>query len=105
MCAQLNKHDRVSLLLHSAVKRELVAAPEKVIDIAIRNIYRWDDSYKKRPPIMQKWLKILKQGVPAIIDVLDGTDQEPILLRSSTPFTGIISQEERKKIIRELSES
>ena len=93
-----NKHDTISLLMHAAVKRELLANPECVIGIAKSNLQRWRSDYDEVPRWMNDWNEILDQGVSVIVKVLDGLDETSILLRSDTPFTGIITQEERNDI-------
>ncbi|MFK5914975.1 MAG: hypothetical protein QM484_11420 [Woeseiaceae bacterium] len=54
---------------------------------------------------MTDWNKIIEKGTTAVVDVLDGMDDGSILLRSSSPFTGVISQSERMEIIKKYWES
>lgn len=96
---KLNKHDQISLALHVAVKRELLSDPNRVLLIAKNNLDRWRDNYNEIPQWMNDWNEILKQGASAVIKVLDGEDEVSTLLRSSSPFSGVISQEERTIIL------
>jgi len=54
---------------------------------------------------MSEWEQILNNGISSIIDILDGKDEKSILLRSSSPFAGVISNKERMKVIREKRKS
>lgn len=49
---------------------------------------------------MKEWAVLLEKGVSAITSVLEGEDEKSIMLRSSSPFTGIVSQKERMDIIK-----
>ena len=98
--SKLTKHDEISLALHAAIKRELLANPQQVIQIAKSNLARWKDSYGgDEPSWMIEWTAILERGeVDEILAVLTGVDEKSVLLRSSTPFTGVISAQERDAI-------
>ena len=98
---KLNKHDKVSLALHAAVKRELMSDPERVIKIAKSNLERWRIGYDEVPKWILDWSKVLDSGLSSVIKVLEGRDHVSTLLRSSSLFTGVISQQERAKIIKE----
>ncbi len=96
----LTKHEQISLNLHLLVKRELLSEPDKIISIGKSNIKRWKEKYEREPVWMKEWGVLLAKGVSAIVSVLDGVDEKSILLRSSSPFTGIVSQKERMEIIK-----
>ncbi|MCW8827610.1 MAG: hypothetical protein OQK94_00990 [Gammaproteobacteria bacterium] len=97
---KLTKHDEISLALHAAIKRELLANPQQVIQIAKSNLVRWKDSYgDDESTWMIEWAAILGRGeVDEILAMLTGDDEKSVFLRSSTPFTGVISSQERDTI-------
>ncbi len=77
---------------------KLLADPPSVISIARNNLSRWEKSYGYTPQWMADWRVILDGGVVEILRVIDGTDERSILLRSSSPFTGVLSEDERSAI-------
>lgn len=97
-----NSKDELSLALHAAVKRELISDPERVLDAARKNLRRWSECYDEVPVWMSDWTEIIERGVEAVVRVLDGRDEASTLLRSSSPFTGVISQTERLNIINDM---
>lgn len=105
MTNKMKKHDRLSLALHAAIKRELLSDPERVLTVAKNNLERWRCNYIDVSKWMSDWTEILHHGVSAVVKVLDGEDEVSTHLRSSSPFTGIISQKERAVIIKEHNES
>ena len=105
MTTKLNKHDKLSFAFHAAVKRELISDPERVLTIAKNNLKRWRENYNDIPKWMADWNKIIEKGASDVVNVLDGKDEESTLLRSSSPFTGVISQTERMEIIIKYGES
>lgn len=98
---ELTRHERISLALHQAVKEKLLADPEHVILKAKSNLARWKDSYDDQPRWMIEWEVILEKELDKIVVVLDGLDEHSVLLRSSSPFTGIISNEQRIHILNQ----
>jgi len=95
----------ISFALHQAVKQRLLDDPAWVIDKARANLARWEQGYGYRPGWMADWLAVLDAGVEAVCAILDGLDERSLLLKSSSPFTGIISPAERMRIIREQKRS
>ena len=105
MTTKLNRHDKLSFAFHAAVKRELLSDPERVLTIAKNNLQRWRKNYNDEPKWMDDWNKIIEKGTSSVVNVLDGKDEASTLLRSSSPFTGVISQSERMHIIQKYVES
>ena len=100
----LTKHERISLNLHLLIKEKLLSEPDKVIAIGKNNLKKWKERYNEEPVWMTEWNDILEHGVSSVLPVLEGIDEKSILLRSSSPFTGIISQKERIGIIKKCKE-
>ena len=85
-----------SLELHRLIAAKLEADPA-LIERARSNISRW--KYQRRvTPAYLEWEGILASGIERILHILTCEDQESARLRSSTPFTGILSETERKEI-------
>ena len=96
----LTKKEKISFYLHFLVKKKLLSKPDKVIGIAKNNLKKWGERYSEEPVWMTEWNDILDRGISSILPVLDGVDEKASLLRSSSPFTGIISQKERMEVIK-----
>ncbi len=85
---------------HAIVAERLRKDPDRVIAKARENIERWGwlrdfPDPKKRPGFMVEWLSLLDGPLEALQAVLTGTDERSVLLRSSSPFAGIVSYRER----------
>lgn len=85
---------------HAIVAERLQKDPDRVIAKARENIDRWGwlrdfPDPKKRPGFMAEWLSLLDGPPEALQTVLTGTDERSVMLRSSSPFAGIVSYRER----------
>jgi hypothetical protein len=85
-----------SLEMHRLIATKLEADPP-LIERARSNISRWKNQRGERPAYLE-WEEILSSGMDRILHVLTSEDQASARLRSSTPFTGILSDAERKMI-------
>jgi len=85
-----------SLEMHRLIAKKLEANPS-LVERARSNISRWK-SLRGETPAYSKWEDILSSGNDRILRALTAEDQESARLRSSTPFTGILSATERKEI-------
>jgi len=101
----LTHHDRLSFALHQVVKKRILSNPEEVIQKGKDNLEKWSAQYGYCPEWLIEWQNILNNGVHAICRVLESTDEYATLLRSSSPFAGIVSNQERLRIIREQKQS
>lgn len=101
----LSKHDQISLELHHLVKIKLMESPGAVIAHAQNNLKRWRKQNGEGFYWMSEWDNILAQGAEAVGSILTGLDQRSILLRSSSPFPGIITQGERMAILDKFKEN
>lgn len=68
----------------------------RVMHIARDNLTRWIK--RNGPtPALEEWGRLLDSGkVEAILTALLRVDEEGMRLRSSSPFAGVLSDEERK---------
>lgn len=92
------RSDKRSLALHRAVVKRLGEKPE-LWAIALQNIERWTDKNGGIPMSFKIWKDILETTPREdIIKLLLSRSQRAKQLRSSSPFTGIISKEQRNRI-------
>ena len=98
-------HSKLSFYLHHAVKNKLLTNPNSVITVARRNLKNWKERYGYGPKWMSDWERIIANGIASIIEVLDGKDEKSVLLRSSSPFAGVLSNKERMRVISETRKS
>jgi excisionase family DNA binding protein len=90
-----------SLWLHAALIPYLVNEPSAVIEKARANLARGRaagaiDAHSE--PYAREWEAILDAGIGRIIATLLDPSQHAATLRSSTPFTGILTQDEVRAI-------
>lgn len=91
------RSDRRSLALHVAVLRRLRENPE-LWEIPLRNLDRWKGQDGEEP-MYQVWRHILTTRThDEISKLLVSRSDHAIHLRSSSPFVGIIDQDERNRI-------
>jgi hypothetical protein len=89
--------DRFAWLIHRAVLDELLAAPEAVRDRAGARLaeQRERDSSGHEAALWAAWSTLLDGPIDELASVLIGSDESAKLLRSTTPFVGIIGDERR----------
>lgn len=89
-----------SLLLHRTIAKKLEENPEKILEKAWQNIRRWGWDKEEYPaPYMKAWMNLLEEPLPRLVRVLTGAGERSVLLRSSSPFKGILTQEEQAQIL------
>jgi hypothetical protein len=89
--------DRRSLALHEAVAAKLEAQPQ-LIDIARRNLERW--LTVNPAAALVEWRRILDSApLPDVLALLRSSSEEAVRLRQSSPFAGLLTPEERGRIM------
>jgi len=92
--------DLRSLNLHKAISKKL-RVNNQLWDIPLKNLEKWKDKYSNLPYALAEWKKIMIEcSKEEIFKILEGSSQRAKRLRSSSPFTGILSENERDKIFR-----
>lgn len=86
-----------SLALHCLIVRKIERNP-RLLQIARRNLARWLDRDGRAPRALLEWRSILKQPWPAIAAILTDTGEEAARLRQSTPFAGVLTAAERRRV-------
>jgi hypothetical protein len=95
--------DEFALAYHRVVADRLRAEPEAVLEHARRNLHRWTEGGTFGPgelASMEEWRRILDEGdVERLIELIADASDEGQRLRSSSPFVGALSPEERLEIL------
>ena len=94
--------DQRSLAMGRAIAGKVRAQPA-LFQIAKDILKRWIQQRQPDVPIvLQEWQEILTQwSVEKILDLLTSDDENARRLRQSSPFAGVLSQEERRSIFDE----
>lgn len=89
--------DRRSLALHETVAAKLEANPE-LLEVARTNLSRW----LQGEPVgaLREWANLLRRPPGEIVVLLRSTDEDATRLRQSSPFAGVLTPEERLRILR-----
>ncbi|HMS08419.1 MAG TPA: hypothetical protein PKE66_02955 [Pyrinomonadaceae bacterium] len=104
----MNFVDLFALELHRAIAEKMLRDERAVIARAKANIARWLNSGNFPNEIgapLREWMKILESESPANLRklIVEQSD-EGQRLRSSSPFTGILSKAEREAIMKKCAE-
>jgi hypothetical protein len=95
--------DEFALAYHRAVAERLRAEPEAVLERARRNLHRWAEGDAFGPgelASLEEWRRILGEAdVDRLIEIMTDLSGEGQRLRSSSPFVGALSPEERLEIL------
>lgn len=90
--------DWVNLLYHRRIAELLQAEPERVLGKARANLLRWLAAYEagdSAADCLSEWLALLDVKNPAELgNIIAEDSDEGQRLRSSTPFVGLLSQQE-----------
>jgi len=89
-----------SAALHRLIARKLRSNPD-LWRIPKENIDRWKTSGAGLQPAIREWEQLLASRSPdQILSLIEGDSEESIRLRSSSPFTGILTEREREMIFQ-----
>jgi hypothetical protein len=95
--------DEFALAYHRAVAKRLRAEPEAVLERAHRNLSQWmegDAFGAGEQAALEEWREILGEAdVDHLIEIMTDASDEGQRLRSSSPFVGTLSPEERLEIL------
>lgn len=97
------RSDERSIALHKEIAKKLRSNPG-FWDIPRKNIARWEKTKGGLAAALVEWERILRQYTKEqILSLLESDSEESARLRSSSPFTGILSDNERKMIFETYS--
>lgn len=104
---ELTRDQLKSLWLHQAVAGSLVTDPDAVLSKARVNLDRLLRQH--RGTMTEVWLKRwqdkINEGVNAVLKALTSDDPEAVELRQNSPFAGVLSQPQRKKVLESFTRS
>lgn len=100
-----NRNDQVSAALHAALAERLRSEPVFVLTRALRNIpMKREVATGGSRNAVERWERLLRSGdLAAIRAIFLGEDEDSRVLRNSTVFQGVLSMEERDRVLREMS--
>ncbi len=92
------RSDERSIALHKAIAKKLRNNPG-LWEIPKNNMVKWKKKNGQLAPALIKWQHILNTNPKEqILSILESSSEESVRLRSSSPFTGILNENERKRI-------
>jgi hypothetical protein len=90
--------DARSLAMHCKIVQKISRDP-RLLDKATANLVRWGAKIDRpKPYYLREWQEILEKPWPAIAEMITSMSEEATRLRSSSPFAGILTEEEREQI-------
>lgn len=99
---KLTRDQERSLWLHRAVLAELVENPEDVLARVGGNLQRLRSQHPGRGMTahwLDQWQIVLNAGVDAVADVLTSQGPAALELRQNSPFTGVLSEAVRSRVL------
>lgn len=87
-----------SLAMHCLIVRKVDAKP-RLLNVARRNVESWLARYgHSAPAALEEWRAILSRPWPEIASILVDPGERGARLRQSSPFAGVLTQAERRRI-------
>lgn len=96
----LRREELRSLWLHRAVAGKVVQDPEEAIALARRNLARMEAAEPRSSAYVRAWERILERGAESVLQTLTSPAREAIDLRQNTPFAGLLTDDERRAVLR-----
>lgn len=73
-----------------------------MVDEARHLIWQWRDEGRIDPRYAKRWEKVLSRPIPEIRKTIGEDSQRGRDLRQNSPFAGMLSEPERRKILAEI---
>lgn len=87
-----------SLAMHVLIARKIEANPA-LLDIAHGNLTRWAKQREGNLPAwLTEWQALIQRPWPEVAALLTEQSENAIRLRQSTPFAGVLTDEERARV-------
>ena len=98
----MNLSDRRSLAYGLLIAEHLVVSPAAVLASGRKNLrhLRQVHSDGSANRYLNRWSDLLSGPVESILRVLTSMDEESVELRHTAPFAGVLTEEERRSVIR-----
>lgn len=88
-----------SLDYHRLIAQKIRNNPA-LLSVATNNIARWKHQNDFPQPYLDEWLAHIAQGLEHVLKFIVEESENAARLRSSSPFSGILTQRERLDILR-----
>jgi len=95
-------HDRAarrSLAYHRALARSL---DRRMADDALRQVWKWRLRGRIDPHYADRWERVLRGSVADVRRAISEDSQDAGDLRQSSPFAGMLSEPERRKLVQQV---
>ena len=104
---RLTEPEKRALRLHELIAAKLSARPQSVVSLARRNldVMRTADVGGNASKYLDAWSRLLDGPLDTLVTVMTSTDQAARDLRQSSPFAGVLSDEERLEALRAVRSS
>jgi hypothetical protein len=89
-----------SLAYHRAVAKRL---RRPMVDEALHQVWKWRDQGRIDPRYAEQWEEVLRRPVAEVRRIICADDPQGRDLRQNSPFAGMLSEAERRKILEEIS--
>ena len=90
--------DARSLAMHCKITQKISRDPD-LLDKARANLKRWiAKSEDPLPQYLYEWQELLKRPWQEIAEIITSMSEDATRLRSSSPFAGILTADEREQI-------
>lgn len=87
-----------SLAMHCLAAQKIMTEPALLVEVR-RTLDTWRERYgKDTPRALEEWAAILCRPWPQIAAIITDPGERSTRLRQSTPFAGVLSAGERKRI-------
>lgn len=87
-----------SLAMHVVIAQKIERDP-KLLEIPRNNLKRWNARWENETPIwFAQWCGIMNRPWTEIAAIITEPSEESARLRQSSPFAGVLSSEERRRI-------
>ena len=91
-------HEIRSLRMHRIVAERFRQEPAEVIRLTLKKLERWHQQGVECEDF-EVWRNLLAGPSQEIVDALTASSEEAIRLRQSSPFAGLIPDEDRRRIL------
>ena len=90
--------DARSLAMHCLIAKKITENPI-LIEKAKNNLVRWSERYEDQVPLyIREWTAYLDRPWQEVADFITSMTEDATRLRSSSPFAGILADDERERI-------
>ncbi|GAA2651326.1 helix-turn-helix domain-containing protein [Paractinoplanes durhamensis] len=103
----LSRQQLEQLWLHQAIAGKFVSNPDALLAAATINLRRLRRLHPEGRAWewLDRWQVVLESGHEAVLDALTSSSEYAVDLRNTSPFTGILSEVERRTVLTALAES